>query len=66
MKKRNMYDILVSDLNEIRKDRDDLLEELKLKVIVDKELDFMMKTICTQNAIIMELENNIKKYEGSK
>lgn len=66
MKKKNMYDILVSDLNEIRKDRDDLLEELKLKVIVDKELDFMMKTICTQNAIIMELENNIKRYEESK
>lgn len=59
--KNSMEYIVQKDLEQLIKDRDALIEELKSQYINSKDLDFIVKTICTENAIIMELEGIIKK-----
>lgn len=59
---KNSIDYIVQkDLEQLINERDTLIEELKNQYINSKDLDFIVKTICTENAIIMELEGIIKK-----
>mgnify|MGYP003296047418 CR=1 FL=1 len=62
-KKNSIGDILLTDLNQLKKDRDSLVEEIKDQYPNGKELDFIVKTITTENAIIKELEWIVEKYK---
>ena len=60
-KKGSIGAILMEDLNSLRKDRDELIEELKDQYPSSKDLEFITSTITTYNAIIKELEHIIDK-----
>lgn len=62
-KKNSIGDILLTDLNQLKKERDSLVEEMKDQYPNGKELDFIVKTITTENAIIKELEWIVEKYK---
>lgn len=66
-KKSSIEDVLINDLKVIKKDRDDLLEELKTKTVTDrKDVDHIINIILTGNALIMELESIIERSKESK
>ena len=60
-KKGSIGAILMEDLNNLKKDREALIEELKNQYPSSKELKFITSTITTYNAIIKELEHIIDK-----
>ena len=60
-KKGSIGAILMEDLNSLRKDRDALIEELKDQYPSSKDLEFIISTITTYNAIIKELEHIVDK-----
>ena len=60
-KKGSISAILMEDLNNLKKDRETLIEELKDQYPSSKELEFITSTITTYNAIIKELEHIIDK-----
>ena len=60
-KKGSIGAILMKDLNNLKKDREALIEELKNQYPSSKELKFITSTITTYNAIIKELEHIIDK-----
>lgn len=60
-KKGSIGAILMEDLNNLKKDREALIEELKNQYTSSKELEFITSTITTYNAIIKELEHIIDK-----
>lgn len=60
-KKGSIGSILMEDLNNLRKDREVLIEELKDQYPSSKELEFITSTITTYNAVIKELEHIIDK-----
>ena len=60
-KKGSIGDILMEDLNSLRKDRDALIKELKDQYPSSKDLEFITSTITIYNAIIKELEHIIDK-----
>ena len=60
-KKGSIGAILIEDLNNLKKDREALIEELKNQYPSSKELELITSTITTYNAIIKELEHIIDK-----
>ena len=60
-KKGSIGAILMEDLNNLKKDREALIEELKNQYPSSKELELITSTITTYNAIIKELEHIIDK-----
>ena len=65
-KKGSIGAILMGDLNNLKKDRDALIEELKNQYPSSKELDLITSTITTYNAVIKELEYIIDKAKLAK
>lgn len=65
-KKGSIGAILMEDLNNLKKDRDALIEELKNQYPSSKELDLITSTITTYNAVIKELEYIIDKAKLTK
>lgn len=65
-KKGSIGAILMEHLNNLRKDRDVLIEELKNQYPSSKELEFIASTIATYNAVIKELEYIIDKAKLAK
>ena len=55
----------MEDLNNLKKDREALIEELKNQYPSSKELELITSTITTYNAIIKELEHIIDKAKLS-
>lgn len=53
--------VLMEDLEQLKKDRDNLLEDLKTKYPNSQDTDFIVKAILTENAVIDELEHIINK-----
>ena len=60
-KKGSIGAILMEDLNNLKKDREALIEELKNQYPYNKEPELIASTITTYNAIIKELEHIIDK-----
>lgn len=58
--------ILMEDLNNLKKDREALIEELKNQYLSSKELELITSTIITYNAVIKELECIIDKAKLAK
>lgn len=58
--------ILMEDLNNLKKDREALIEELKKQYPSNKELEFITSRITTYNAVINELEYIIDKEKLAK
>lgn len=58
--------ILMEDLNNLKKDREALIEELKNQYLASKELELITSTIITYNAVIKELEHIIDKAKLAK
>ena len=55
--------IIEQDLEEIKKNKKILLDEIKNNEIKDnKEMDFILQTIVRQNAVIDELESILNRY----
>ena len=65
-KKGSIGAILMEDLNNLKKDRDALIEELKNQYPSSKELDLITSTFTTYNAVIKELEYIIDKAKLAK
>ena len=65
-KKGSIGAILMEDLNNLKKDREALIEELKNQYPSSKELDLITSTIATYNAVIKELEFIIDKAKLTK
>ena len=65
-KKGSIGAILMKDLNNLKKDREALIEELKNQYPSSKELEFITSTITTYNAVIKELEYIIDKAKLTK
>ena len=65
-KKGSISAILMEDLNNLKKDREALIEELKNQYPSSKELEFITSTITTYNAVIKELEYIIDKAKLAK
>ena len=65
-KKGSIGAILMDDLNNLKKDREALIEELKNKYPSSKELELIASTITTYNAVIKELEYIIDKAKLAK
>ena len=65
-KKGSIGSILMEDLNNLRKDREVLIEELKDQYPSSKELEHITSTITTYNAVINELEHIIDKAKIAK
>ena len=65
-KKGSIGAILMEDLNNLKKDREALIEELKNQYPSSKELEFITSTITTYNAVIKELEYIIDKAKLAK
>ena len=65
-KKGSIGAILMKDLNNLKKDREALIEELKNQYPSSKELEFITSTITTYNAVIKELEYIIDKAKLAK
>ena len=64
-KKRSIGAILMEDLNNLKKDREVFIEELKNQYPSSKELELITSTITTYNAVIKELEHIIDKAKLS-
>ena len=60
-KKGSIGAILMEDLNNLKKDRDALIEELKNQYPSSKELELITSRITTYNTVIKELEYIIDK-----
>lgn len=60
--------IIEKTIEEIKNDREEFLEGLKnyYPNKNESEIKFVVNTILTENAIINELEDILKKAEGSK
>ena len=65
-KKGSIGAILIEDLNNLKKDRESLIEELKNQYIYSKEFELITSTITTYNALIKELEHIIDKAKLAK
>lgn len=65
-KKRSIGAILMEDLNNLKKDREVFIEELKNQYPSSKELELITSTITTYNAVIKELEHIIDKAKIAK
>ena len=65
-KKGSIGAILMEDLNNLKKDREAFIEELKNQYPSSKELEFIASTIATYNAVIKELEHIIDKSKIAK
>ena len=65
-KKGSIGAILMEDSNNLKKDREALIEELKNQYPSSKELEFITSTITTYNAVIKELEYIIDKAKLAK
>ena len=65
-KKGSIGAILMKDLNNLKKDREALIKELKNQYPSSKELEFITSTITTYNAVIKELEYIIDKAKLAK
>ena len=65
-KKGSIGAILMEDLNDLKKAREALIEELKNQYPTSKELEFITSTITTYNAVIKELEYIIDKAKLTK
>ena len=65
-KKGSIGAILMEDLNNLKKDRETLIDELKNQYPTNKELELITSTITTYNAVIKELEHIIDKAKLAK
>ena len=65
-KKGSIGAILMEDLNDLKKAREALIEELKNQYPSNKELELITSTITTYNAVIKELEHIIDKAKITK
>lgn len=65
-KKGSIGAILMEDLNNLKKDREALIEELKNQYQSNKELELITSTITTYNAVIKELEYIVDKAKLAK
>jgi len=54
------------ELKEVIKDRNELLNELKNMYITDKDLDYIIKVICSENLVIATLKHILEDDEKSK
>lgn len=66
---KNLKTIINSDLKELERDRDEFIERLKHFYPSDKnkkEFEFMIDTILSENLIIDEFKDTLKRAEGSK
>ena len=57
--------ILMEDLNNLNRDKEILIKELKNQYLSSKELELITSTITTYNAIIKELEHIIDKAKST-
>lgn len=65
-RKGSVGSIVMDDLYQLKRDRDMCIETLKEKYIMDKELERLVQTICTYNAIIAEFEHVIELAKSNK
>ena len=65
-KKGSIGAILMEDLNNLKKDREALIEELKNQYPSSKELELITSRIATYNTVIKELEYIIDKAKLAK
>ena len=65
-KKGSIGAILMEDLNNLKKDREALIEELKNQYPPSKELELITSRITTYNTVIKELEYIIDKAKLAK
>lgn len=70
-RKGSIGSLIVQDLNQMKQDREMYIETLKQKYPIDSDLDKLVLTICTYNAVIAEFEHVIdvakeNKSKGSK
>lgn len=70
-RKGSIGSIMMEGLNQLKQDREMYIETLKQKYPTDSDLDKLMLTICTYNAVIAEFEHVIEvakenKSKGSK
>ena len=65
-KKGSIGAILMEDLNNLKKDREALIEELKDQYPSSKELELITSRITTYNTVIKELEYIIDKAKLAK
>ena len=70
-RKGSIGSIMMEYLNQLKQDRETYIEILKQKYPTDSDLDKLVLTICTYNAIIAEYEHIIEiakenKSKGSK
>ena len=65
-KKGSIGAILMEDLNNFKKDREALIEELKNQYPSSKELELITSRITTYNTVIKELEYIIDKTKLTK
>lgn len=70
-RKGSIGSIMMEYLNQLKQDRETYIEILKQKYPTDSDLDKLVLTICTYNAIIAEYEHVIEiaklnKSKGSK
>ena len=65
-KKGSIGAILMEDLNNLKKDREALIEELKNQYPSNKELELITSRITTYNTVIKELEYIIDKAKLAK
>ena len=65
-KKGSIGAILIEDLNNLKKDREALIEELKNQYPSSKELELITSRITTYNTVIKELEYIIDKAKLAK
>ena len=70
-RKGSIGSLIMQDLNQMKQDREMLLDDLKTKYNNDKDLDRLVQTICMYNAVISEFEHIIEiaklnKSKGSK
>ena len=65
-KKGSVGAILMEDLNDLKNDRDALIEELKDQYSSSKDVEIITSKITTYNAIIKELKHIIDKAKLAK
>lgn len=70
-RKGSIGSLIMQDLNQMKQDREMLLDDLKTKYNNDKDLDHLVQTICMYNTVISEFEHIIEiaklnKSKGSK
>lgn len=65
-RKGSVGSIIMDSLCQLKRDREMCIDTLKEKYPTDKDLDKLVQTICTYNAIIAEFEHVIELAKINK